>query len=37
MLGRHPHAYGLLELNLFLTESVGELVDFFFPFSGLQA
>lgn len=28
MLGRHPHAYGLLELNLFLTESVGELIDF---------
>jgi len=27
MLGRHPQTYGLLELNLFLMDKVGELMD----------
>jgi hypothetical protein len=28
MLGQHPRAYGLLELNLFVAERVGELINF---------
>lgn len=35
MLGQHPHLFGLPELNLFLFETIGELLDMSTPPFGL--